>query len=73
MREIVIWMTRHDGVTHWATVNDDPCAGRILQSMCGLVSRLPWEHICPIEITKVTCPACRREGVRNVNAVPKAA
>ena len=73
MREIVVWMTRGDGVTHWAAVNDDPCTGRVLRSFCGLESRLPWERLCGPDAAPVTCPDCRREANRNANGVPIAA
>ncbi len=73
MNEIFVWKSRHDGVTHWATINDHPGVACVLRSFCGLQSPFPWERIYKADELEVTCPACQSEANRNVNGVPKAA
>jgi len=70
MHERVIWVTRHDGVTHWATVIGNDFDGYEIRSDCGLMSNACWEQSCH-DLTEITCPRCLKiSGPNHISPTP---
>ena len=59
MNERIIWQSRHDGLTHGATLIGNELDGYEVRSDCGLLSNACWEQTSH-DLTAITCPRCRR-------------
>jgi len=61
MYERTTWTTRHDGLTHCATIRGNDLDGFEVRSDCGIVSHVGREELSH-EGPEITCPSCRKAG-----------